>query len=156
MKPKLLPLGDSALLIQFGTEIDLETNQRLHTLDALLRAELIPGIIEMVPAYATLLVHYDPFVLTYAKISDWINAEMERVESSASRKPRRIEVPVQYGGASGPDLEWVAAHHHLSIADTIHLHTRLSLHGQIASVIDHAAFGFAAQAGACWKRRDCR
>jgi len=123
MKPKLLPLGDSALLIQFGTEIDLETNQRLHTLDALLRAELIPGIIEMVPAYATLLVHYDPFVLTYAKISDWINAEMERVESSASRKPRRIEVPVQYGGASGPDLEWVAAHHHLSIADTIHLHT---------------------------------
>jgi len=123
MKPKLLPLGDSALLIQFGDQIDLEINQRIHALDALLRATAIIGIIETVPAYATLLVHYDPLMLTYVQISDWVNAEMDQVESNATRKPRRIEVPVRYGGASGPDLEWVAAHHHLSIADVVHLHT---------------------------------
>ena len=38
MKPKLVPLGDSALLIQFGDEIDLEINRRVHALDALLSA----------------------------------------------------------------------------------------------------------------------
>ena len=123
MKPKLASLGDSALIIQFGDEIDLAINQRVHTLDALLRADAITGIIETVPAYTTLLVHYDPLTLTYAKLSEWVNAEMDRVESSASRKPRQIEIPVQYGGASGPDLEWVAAHHHLTIADVVHLHT---------------------------------
>jgi inhibitor of KinA len=123
MKPTLLPLGDSALLIQFGDQIDLEINQRVHALDALLRAQAVTGIIEMVPAYATLVIHYDPLVLTFAQISDWVNAEMDRVESNAARKPRRIDVPVRYGGASGPDLEWVAAHHHLSIADVIRLHT---------------------------------
>lgn len=123
MKPKLVPLGDSALLMQFGDQIDLEINQRIHALDALLRADAIAGIIETVPAYATLLIHYDPLALTYAQISDWINAEMDRVGSSASRKPRQIEVPVRYGGVSGPDLEWVAAQHHLSIADAIRLHT---------------------------------
>ena len=122
MKPKLVPLGDSALSIQFGNEIDLEINQRLYALDALLRLDAIKGIIETVPAYATLLVHYDPLELTYAKISDWINAEMDRVESNATRKPRRIEVPLRYGGASGPDLEWVAAHHHLSITEVVRLH----------------------------------
>jgi inhibitor of KinA len=123
MKPKLLPLGDSALLIQFGDQIDLEINQRIHALDALLRANSISGIVEMVPAYATLLIHYDPLASTYAQISDWVYAEMDRVESSASRKPRQIEVPVRYGGVLGPDLEWIAAHNHLSVADVIRLHT---------------------------------
>ena len=123
MKPKLAPLGDSALLIQFSDQIDLEINQRVHALDAFLRADEIEGIIETIPAYATLLVHYDPLVLTYVQISDWVNAEMDRVESNASRKPRRVDVPVRYGGESGPDLEWVAMHHHLSIADVILLHT---------------------------------
>ncbi|HEY9152347.1 MAG TPA: 5-oxoprolinase subunit PxpB [Anaerolineales bacterium] len=122
MKPKLAPLGDSALLIQFGNEINLEINQRVHALDALLRASSITGIIETVPAYSTLLIHYDPLAWTFAQLSDWVNAEIDRVESNAARKPRRIEVPVRYGGASGPDLEWVAAHHKLSITDIVHLH----------------------------------
>ena len=38
MKPRLLPLGDSALLIQFGDEIDPGVNQRVHELDALLQS----------------------------------------------------------------------------------------------------------------------
>jgi inhibitor of KinA len=123
MKPKLAPLGDSALLIQFGDQIDLKINQRVHALDALLCADAISGIIETVPAYSTLLVHYDPLALAYKQISEWVNMEMDQVESNATRKPRQIEVSVRYGGASGPDLEWVAAHHHLSVADVIHLHT---------------------------------
>ena len=88
-----------------------------------MRADGLAGITETVPAYATLLVHYDLLALTYAQISNWVDAKMDQVESSTSRKPRRIEVPVRYGGASGLDLEWVAAHHHLSIADVIRLHT---------------------------------
>ena len=123
MRPKILPVGDSALLIRFGDEINLEINQRVHALDALLRAETVTGIIETVPAYSTMLIHYDPLGLTYENISEWVNAEMERVETSASRKPHRIEVPVRYGGTSGPDLEWVAAQHHLSIPTVVHLHT---------------------------------
>src|SRR5271157_4862770 len=101
MKPKFAPLGDSALLIQFGDQINLEINQHVHALDALLSADAISGIVETVPAYATLLIHYDPLALTYTQISDWVNAEMDRVESSASRKPRQIEVPVRYGGVLG-------------------------------------------------------
>jgi inhibitor of KinA len=122
MRPKVVPLGDSALLIQFGSEIDLEINQYVHALDTLLRTDAAEGIIETVPAYATLLVYYDPLILTYEKLSEWVNAEMDRVESNATRKPRQIEVPVRYGGTSGLDLEWVAAHHNLTVADVIHLH----------------------------------
>ncbi len=119
MKPQLLPLGDSALLVKFGDEIDLGINQRVHALDALLRAKQIAGVIETVPAYATLLVHYDSLVLTYAQVSDWVGAEMDRAESNATRKPRRIEVPVRYGGE---DLDFVAAHHHIRAREVVNIH----------------------------------
>jgi KipI family sensor histidine kinase inhibitor len=118
-RPGLAPLGDSALLVHFGDEIDPAVNQRVHALDALLRASEIAGIIENVPAYATLAVHYDPLVLTYARAVEWVAAAMERAEGSVSRKPRRIEVPVRYGGE---DLEFVAAHHQLSPGEVARIH----------------------------------
>lgn len=123
MKPRLLPLGDSALLIRFGGEIDPGLNQHVHELDALLNVEKPAGVVETVPAYATLLVHYDPLQLTYAETTDWVNAELDKVNSTASRKPRRIEIPVRYGGVSGPDLEFVAAYHKLSVQEILRIHT---------------------------------
>lgn len=123
MKPRLLAMGDSALLVRFGDEIDPAVNRRVHELDALLRADRIAGVIESVPAYATLLVHYDPLVLTYAQASGWVNGELDKVKSTALHEPRRIEVPVRYGGEHGPDLEFVASHHQLSRQEVVRLHT---------------------------------
>ncbi len=120
MKPQLIPFGDSGLLIKFGDEIDLAVNQRVHNLDALLCAKPINGVIEAVPAYATLLVHYDPLVLTFAQIVERVKTEMESVEENFFRKPRRIEVPVRYGGE---DLQFVAAHHHISPREVVNIHT---------------------------------
>ena len=123
MKPRLLAMGDSALLVKFGEEIDPAINQRVHELDALLRADQIAGVIETVPAYATLLLHYDPLILTYAQVLEWVNIELAKVKSDVHRKPRRIEVPVQYGGEHGPDLDFIASLHHISIQEVISLHT---------------------------------
>ena len=123
MKPRLLAMGDSALLIKFGEEIDPVINQRVHQLDALLRADQIAGVIETVPAYATLLLHYDPLLLTYAQASEWVTIELAKVKSDIHRKPRRIEVPVQYVCEYGPDLDFIASLHHISIQEVISLHT---------------------------------
>jgi 23S rRNA (uracil1939-C5)-methyltransferase len=60
----LKPLGDSSILIQLGDEIDPTLNQRVHALDALLQT--ITAITETVPAYCTVLVHYDPLTTTYS------------------------------------------------------------------------------------------
>jgi inhibitor of KinA len=121
-RPRIVPLGDSALLVQFGEEIDLEINLRVHALDAFLRAAKPSHIVETVPAYATLLVQYDPIAITYAQASDWVKAEMDRVDPLVSRKSRRIEVPVRYGGEAGPDLEFVATFHHLTTREVVRLH----------------------------------
>jgi KipI family sensor histidine kinase inhibitor len=122
-RPKIVPLGDSALLIQLGDEIDLAINRRIHALDAQLNANHLAGVIETVPAYASLLVHYDPLALTFAQALDWVEETMTEAESMVTRKPRLIEVPVRYGGEAGPDLDFVASDHHISAREVVRIHT---------------------------------
>ena len=123
MKPRIVPLGDSAVLVQLGDEIDLTVNQRVHTLANLITASSINGIIETVPAYATLLVHYDPLILSFIQIKNLLREKMTRIQENVSRKPRRVEVPVRYGGELGPDLELVASHLGLRVEDVICIHS---------------------------------
>jgi inhibitor of KinA len=123
MRAHLLALSDSAVLIQLGHEIDPTLNQSVHALDARLRANNLQGVIETVPAYASLAVHYDPLVLTHAQVCEWVQAETARVGTGVASKPRRIEVPVRYGGAGGPDLEYVAAYHGMTPSEVVQIHT---------------------------------
>jgi inhibitor of KinA len=125
----LKPLGDSSIIIQLGDEINPALNQRVHALDALLQT--IPAIIETVPAYCTLLVHYDPLHSTYNEISNLIKEKLTLIDDATHRPSRRLEIPVLYGDASGPDtstwlstsLEAVATTLALSPADVIRLHS---------------------------------
>ena len=117
------PLGDSALLVQLGDKIDSAINQRVHALNALLQTKNIAGIIETVPAYCTLLIHYDPLILTFNQVTSWVRDNLTQVDDSLNRKSRHLEVPTRYGGASGPDLETVAVSRGISIADVIRIHS---------------------------------
>ena len=121
--PKIVPLGDSALLIQFGDEIDIPLNQRVHALAALINASPLKGVIEPVPAYGTLLIHYDPLILSYPQIRNYARERLAQLHDSESLKPRRINVPVKYGGEYGVDLEPVARHCQLQIEDVIRIHS---------------------------------
>jgi inhibitor of KinA len=117
----LKPLGDSSILIQLGDEIDPVLNQRVHALDALLQN--IPAIIETVPAYCTVLVHYDPLATTYSQIKNLIEEKLMLIDDATHRPSRRLEIPVLYGGASGPDLEPAATTLALSPSELIRLHS---------------------------------
>lgn len=122
---RIIPLGDSALLVRFGEEIDLAINQRVHALDRLLHFGTLTGVIETVPAYTTLLVCYDPLLLTYGQAAAWIDSRLDQVEASIPKRPHRIKVPVRYGGEDGPDLEFVAAYNHISTREVVRIHTSL-------------------------------
>lgn len=124
MKPAIVPLGDSALLVQLGDEIDLTINQRVHALAALITASPLAGIVETVPAFATLLVHYDPLLLSYSQARRWVHSKLEQIWEVHSAMPRRVEVPVKYGGEYGPDLDSVAQYHNLQTKDVIRIHSR--------------------------------
>ena len=122
-EPKIVPLGDAALLVQLGDEIDLTINQRVHNLSFLIDAAPLNGITETVPAYGTLLVHYDPLTVTHAQLLEWLHEKLEQIGRANTKRPRQIIVPVQYGGEHGIDLEFVASFHHLSMEEVIRIHS---------------------------------
>ena len=116
------PLGDAALLLELGAEIDPALNARVHALAVQLLAAPLPGVSEVTPAYTSLLVHYDPLLLDYADVRDWALAQAERSQAQVARPARVVEVPVRYGGADGPDLDFVAQHCGLTPAGVVRLH----------------------------------
>lgn len=123
LKPEIVPLGDSALLVRLGNEIDLKTNARVHELAALLAVSPLTGVVETVPAYSTLLLHYDPLLRTWAEIRAWVQEKLEQMGETSHRTPRRHEVPVRYGGEYGVDLGFVADYHHLHVEDVVRIHS---------------------------------
>jgi KipI family sensor histidine kinase inhibitor len=124
LKPKIVPLGDSALLVQFGDEMDITINRRVHSLAASIRFSSLPGVIETVPAYATLLICYDPLTLLYSEIRQWTQKKLDQLDDAYSRAPQQFEVPVQYGGEYGVDLPFVAEYHHLRVEDVVRIHSQ--------------------------------
>lgn len=122
-KPEITSLGDSVLLVRLGEEIDITINGRVHALAGLMNSSPLHGVIETVPAYATLAIHYDPLLLTYDEIHKWIRGKLERVKEIKPRTPRQFEIPVRYGGEFGVDLPIVADFHHLGVEDVIRIHS---------------------------------
>lgn len=128
---RISPLGDTALRIELGEAIDEASHARVQAACATLGAAALPGVRELVPAYTTVVVHYDPAVVHAAgapadDIACWLGARIGQTLSQAPRKPagkgRVVEIPVCYGGEYGPDLDAVAAHTKLSAEEVVRLH----------------------------------
>jgi inhibitor of KinA len=115
------PLGDSAVLVELGNEIDPTINQHVHALNALLQNT--NGIIETVPAYCTLLVHYDSINFSFHQIKTLVEEKMNQLSKMNQETARRLEVPVRYGNPSNSDIEIVASSKKISIADVIQIHS---------------------------------
>ncbi len=117
------PLGDRALLITLGSSIDDATNHRVRALTARLEKAHITGLSELVPAFASIAIHYDPAQASFDDIAEMVTPLLDRLEAERLAPARLIEIPVCYGGAYGPDLEDVARAHELSPGDVVELHT---------------------------------
>ncbi|PQA59652.1 5-oxoprolinase subunit PxpB [Siphonobacter curvatus] len=126
-------LSERALVIAWVQRIDPAIAASIRKLQKQLTNQPFEGMLELVPAYASLTVFYDPLRVRnqYATSNSqrWVEAylwqhiekEQDQVVTSASR---HIEIPVQYGGVNGPDLPYVAQHCGLSEAEVIDWHSR--------------------------------
>lgn len=62
-KIKIVAAGDSSILIEFGREINEEINRKITTTVQLIHAQQIEGVVDMIPAFSTLLINYDPRIV---------------------------------------------------------------------------------------------
>jgi len=126
--PEIVSFGDSAVLVILGDQIDEAVNRRVHRLSDAIRgrppAEARFG--SPVPGYASLLVPFDPLELD----ADDATGRLRQILDEEARSPAPpdveaappVEIPTQYGGPDGPDLDEVAARAGLPQGDVVELH----------------------------------
>jgi KipI family sensor histidine kinase inhibitor len=106
--------------------VDAAINDRVHRLAARMsvRAAHIGGLGPPIPAYASVLLPFDPLVLEEAAVRDMIAVALDAAgdPSMTPDRARVISVPVRYGGPDGPDLAEVAARTGRTEADVMRLH----------------------------------
>ncbi len=73
-QPKFLPGGDRFVLIEFGNEMNLELNFMAQGLASAIRESGTRGIVETAPCFASLLVHYDPDILSFGDLQREMSA----------------------------------------------------------------------------------
>src|SRR5438477_4350166 len=123
------PLGDRAVLITLGDSIDEATHRRVRAVTARIDAESPRGFVDRVPAFASVVVHYEPLLIDCAagqSPHDSFVAALQDlladVRDDALPPPRTVEIPVCYGGELGPDLENVARQHGIDAGEVIDIH----------------------------------
>ncbi len=120
---QIFPLGDAAIVVKFGDSIDLELHQRVRALEKHLEEHSLEGMMERVPAYATVTIYYDPAQRSFHDIEQELRKILVVLADAPEPDPRIVEVPVSYGGEFGPDLEFVARHNSLTTDEVIQIHS---------------------------------
>ena len=116
----VLPLGDAAVTVEFGCAIEPGLNEQALAFAQAVRIQQWEGVVDIVPAYASVTIHVDPFRLPISTLSARLHDLSSYGKDLLSGQAHRI--PVLYGGEWGPDLHDVAAFARQSPAETIRLH----------------------------------
>jgi KipI family sensor histidine kinase inhibitor len=134
-RPSILPLSDTALLVQFEGPVDAVMLDRVAQCERAIAAADVPGVVELVPAYAAIAVFYDPAAVAgaesagrarrppFAVVREGVDAALDRAGGERGPAKRTVEVPVRYGGEDGPDLPALARHAGLTEAEVIARHS---------------------------------
>jgi len=130
-EPRIVASGGYTIYVELCNEISLECNRMVHALYyALLEARRrgdAEGIVEVVPAYTTVAILYDPRKTRRDRVESLVRRLLSEAPSiSSSMKPQRFRIPVVYGGVYGPDLEEVARMVGLSPDEVVEIHTSRS------------------------------
>lgn len=121
---RILPAGDRAVTIELGHSIDPAVNDQVQALCARLKAAQLPGVSELIPAFCSVLVLYDPDMLSFSALKERI---LSLTEESSSAKPvsrRLLFIPCCYGSHFGPDLADLSSFTGLSREEIIELHSQ--------------------------------
>ncbi|KYZ75885.1 allophanate hydrolase [Anaerosporomusa subterranea] len=124
----MLVAGEQGLVADFGNVISEDVNMLVQQLARLLTDQQIPGITEVVPTYRSVMVYFDPVLITRSDLTKTIYCFLDQIVSKSSEQnPRKvISVPVCYGGVFGPDMDFVVRRTGLSIQEVITIHTSKS------------------------------
>jgi inhibitor of KinA len=128
--PIFKPLGESALVVEFGNEISVDTNSRAIALAKSLTVDPFIGFIEAVPAYTSTTVFFDvikvrrenlQFKTGHDAVRNIVLAIAENVVATRYSSGSVVKIPTDFSVGSGPDLEHVAVTCGISVDEVIEI-----------------------------------
>lgn len=123
--PRISHCADWGLLVAFGERIDPELNAWTRLVADRLRQYHIDGVLEVVTAYSSFLVIYDPARLDTKSLREKVFACCsEKKEDESFQLSSTVEIPVCYAPEYAPDIEDVARLNNLSVKEVIDIHCR--------------------------------
>lgn len=127
MTVRFLACGDTAVTVEFGERIDRVVNEAVLRLDAFVRAANLPGVVETVPTFRSLTVHYDPLATDNARLIPAIEKLVDGGRGE-TKQSKRWRVPACYAESHAPDLADVAHRTGLSADEIVRLHSGTLFH----------------------------
>jgi len=118
--------GDACLRVAFGAVPASEALARVRRLHAWISRKPLEGFVDATPAYATLLIRFDPHTDwkrsedSVRELVAWLDESQPASDSMTAN--RVVEIPVCYDAAFAPDLESVSTGSNLSVSEAIALH----------------------------------
>ena len=122
-RPRFLAGGDKALFVELGNAVTAELSRRVRHLLLAIKNTGIPGLIEVVPTYKSLLIYYEPLQISPQELRSRLETLARRAPDSEFPEPVVSEVPTVYGNEYGADLEFVAEHNGLTPEEVVRIHT---------------------------------
>lgn len=109
--PLIRQAGEAAVLVEFGAELDLATNNAAQAFDARVTEAGCAGILETTPTLRSVLVRYDPLTASAADLQSQLGellAERDWLTSQPPAGRKLWRIPAVYGNQYGADLTEVA------------------------------------------------
>ncbi|OLO28677.1 kinase inhibitor [Alkalihalophilus pseudofirmus] len=131
---EIYPLNETAIVINFGREIDVSIHNKVKAFTSYLDQYPIMGLVEYIPSFTSVTLFYDPINVvregsigqqnsSYDVMNSKIKDILKNLKGMYQTEKREIEIPVCYGGEFGPDLDFVAKHNNLTTEEVIQIHS---------------------------------
>jgi inhibitor of KinA len=122
MSMRIVPAGDSAVVVELEDRIDPAVNAKAIALAEAVQAAGLHGVRDVVPTYRSVAVYFDPLRVDYDALLALLESS-ERSPATGSRTASRVRIPVCYGDDLGPDLAEVASFAGVGEDDVVRMHT---------------------------------
>jgi KipI family sensor histidine kinase inhibitor len=124
---RILACADTALTIEFGEAVDRHVSALVLALADRMDRQAIAGVVELVPTFRSLMVHYDPILLPQAELKRRLVPLLAGLEA-AQEAGRRWRIPACYHESLAPDLNEVAERTGLTPANVVERHSATTFH----------------------------
>jgi KipI family sensor histidine kinase inhibitor len=122
-KARFLTVGDRGISVEFGDDLNEETNRLVHKMKFTMEKEVVDGVVETIPTIRSLYVYYDPRMISYDRLLGELKTLAKKMTEISLPKSRLFEIPVLYGGKHGPDFNTVTKLVDLTPDELIQIHS---------------------------------